>query len=104
MVAGHERPADRFDQFAGQEPSIIRGCRRREQNGEFGARHTGDDDVAAVGIGLSFDPSRGRLQDGIADRAAEGGIDRVVTADREQKERCRYALFEPLPSQSGPRA
>ena len=60
--------------------------RRGEQDREFGARHPRDQLPAAVGVGMALDPPRRRLQHGVAGRAAEGGVDRVVAADRDQQD------------------
>ena len=85
MVAGHERPADRLDQLAGELPAVAGPGGRRDQHGEFGPRHAGDEDAPPVRVHLALDPTRRRLEHGIAHRPPKGGIDRVVAADREQE-------------------
>ena len=55
-------------------------------------------------VDLPLDPPRRRLQHGVAGRAAEGGVDRVVAADREQQRPARPLASPPSCSASQARA
>ena len=61
-------------------------------------------DARALGVAMALDPPRDRLQHAIADRAAEGGVDRVVAGEADQQDD-RAALLRPVerPRQPGER-
>jgi hypothetical protein len=85
VIARHERPADRLDQLAREEAALAEAGRGGEQDCELRAGDPGDEAAPAVRIGEPLDsPGRG-LEDGVAGRPAEGGIDRVEAAHGQQQ-------------------
>ncbi len=84
---------------AGEEAAVVERRRRGEQDGELGAGHARDQPRRAVGLDLALDPPRRRLQHRVAGGAAEGGVDRVVAADRDaasDQPRLLAGLGEPI--------
>jgi len=101
MVARGEGPADRLDQLAGEETAFVQGRRRAEQDGELRPGHARHQPAAPVRLDMALDPPARGLQDRIARRPAERGVDRVIAVHGEQEDdwplpRCQL-LGEPGP-------
>ena len=104
MIARRERPADRLDQLRRRGSGRRRRCAgagSSTANSAPAIRATRR--APAVGPTVPLDPPRHRLQHRIAGGAAEGGVDRVVAADRdEQDDERRLACSAPAARRARP--
>ncbi len=87
MLARDERPADRGQQFAGQQLGFVDRRRLGQADGELGTRQPRDQTTAAVArTRQPLDPACDRADDRVADAAPERGVDHVEAAEADHDE------------------
>ena len=107
MIARHERTIHPAHQLVRKQSRIAKSRPAGEENREFRAGETRDQTGAPIRLDSPFDPARDRLKHLIAGGSAEGGIDMVVAADREQE--CDHRICRTFakalgdPGSGGPR-